>query len=111
MSKAILKLYEQGVPIKQIARDMKLSIYHVTGVCTPEQHELAKLRNRDYTTRSARKQQEMERLQAMIPEDDRTHLQVLMGEPPYKRSALYQKEQNPWKPKSVAIPIEKGAGE
>ena len=88
---------------------MKLSIYHVTGVCTPEQHELAKIRNRDYVTRSAKKQQEMERLQATIPEDTRTYSQRLMGEPLPGRSALDNYE--PWKPKSVAIPIEKGAGE
>ena len=109
MSKAILTLYEQGLSIKQIARDMKISVYNVTKIVNPEQIELAKLRNRDFTSRSEAKKKELARLQATIPEDTRTYSQRLMGEPLPGRSALDNHE--PWKPKSVAIPIEKGAGE
>ena len=109
MSKAILDLYKQGFSIKKIARDMKISVYNVTKICEPEKIELAKLRNRDFTSRSEAKQREMERLQASIPEDTRTYSQILMGEPLPGRSALDNRQ--PWRPRSIAIPIEKGAGE
>ena len=109
MSKAILNLYAQGLSIKQIARDMKISVYNVTKIVNPEQHELSKLRNKDYGRRSETKQRELERLQASIPEDTRTYSQILMGEPLPGRSAL--DNHKPWRPRSIAIPIEKGAGE
>ena len=115
-ARLIKKLHKRGVKVPKIMELLNITKYKVYSIISPERHQRELERNRSWCKRKRKdswknkKQIWLDKM-ATVPPDNRTPMQVLMGEPIYERSALYQREQEPWKPKSVAIPIEKGAGE
>ena len=109
----IKEMHKGGTPYARIASLLKITKYAVRKVVDPDSIEREKQRNRSRSTRNInawiKKKQAWQDKMATVPDDTRTYSQRLMGEPLPGRSALDNRE--PWKPKSVAIPIEKGAGE
>ena len=110
----IKELHKGGAPYTKIAALMKITKYAVKKIVNPSQIERERERNRVWCKQKRKnawrqKKTEFQALVDTIPEDTRTYSQRLMGEPLPGRSALDNRQ--PWKPKSIAIPIEKGAGE
>ena len=110
----IKKLHERGVGASRIMELLNITKYRLYSVLNPERHQRELERNRSWCKRKRKdswknkKQKYLDKI-AEIPEDTRTPMQVLMGEPSYERSALYQKEQEIWRPKSVAVQKERPA--